>query len=180
MSVTQSASSMIVNGNILKKVYFPREIIPISVVTSATYTFLISTGIILVFVLFSGIGFTLNILYYPVILLVQYVFLLGVSFILSSITVLLRDIEHLIGVFLMLLFYATPIVYSGDTVPQAFRTVLNLNPMSHIINGYRNIFYYQTAPDFVKLSILFVLSIILCIVGYLIFNKLQKRFAEEL
>jgi len=104
----------------------------------------------------------------------------GISFILSSVTVYLRDIEHIIGVFLMLMFYATPIVYSGDNVPGAFRAVLNINPMSHIINGYRNIFYYQKSPDFVKLSILFGIAILLCIVGYLIFNKLQKRFAEEL
>ena len=179
-SVIQSASSMVANGNIIKKVYFPREIIPISIITSGAVNFLISTAIILVFILFSGLGFTWLIVFYPFVLLVQYVLLLGISFVISSVTVYLRDLEHLIGVALMMMFYMTPIVYSPEAVPDAFRLVLNLNPMTHVITGYRNIFFDQVMPNFTALGILLGLSVILCIVGYFIFNKLQKRFAEEL
>lgn len=80
----------------------------------------------------------------------------------------------------MVLFYGTPIVYASNTFPENIRWILNLNPMTHIINGYRDIFYYQTIPDFKMLGLLFIFTIILCIAGYLIFNKLQKKFAEEL
>jgi ABC-2 type transport system permease protein len=87
------------------------------------------------------------------------------------------------GIFLMVLFYATPIVYSAESfasMPKAFSIVLRLNPMTHIINGYRSIFYYKQMPNLIVLSILLGIAIIVCIVGYIIFNKLQKRFAEEL
>lgn len=178
--VTQSTGVIVANGNIIKKVYFPREILPISIVTSATVNFLISTIIIIAFVLFSGMGLTWYIIFYPLILIVQYILSLGISFIVSSITVYLRDLEHLIGIAIMMLFYVTPIVYSLKTIPANYAFIMKLNPMAHIIEAYRSIFYYQTMPDLTNLGILFVLTIILCILGYIIFRKLEKRFAEEI
>lgn len=179
-AITQSASGIIANGNIIKKVYFPREIVPISIVTSAAYNFLISTVIILLFVLFSGMGFTWYLVFYPLILLIQYILTLGISFIISAITVYLRDIEHLIGILFQVLFYATPIVYAPDSIPEAFKFILNINPMTHVINAYRNIFYYQQMPDLRALGIVLGIAIVILVLGYLIFNKLQKGFAEEL
>ena len=178
--VTQSTGVIIANGNILKKVYFPREILPISVVTSAAVNFLISTIIILVFVLCYGMGITWHIVFYPLILLVQYILSLGISFVLSSLTVYFRDLEHLVGVAMMLLFYATPIVYSINTVDGIYAKLLKLNPMCHIVEAYRSIFYYQGIPNLKNLAILFILSFVLCILGYKLFKKLEKRFAEEI
>ena len=91
-----------------------------------------------------------------------------------------RDLQHFIGIALQLLFYATPIVYAPDSIPQNFQWILQYNPMTYIINGYRDIFYYQRMPDFSSLGIVLVISIALCIIGYFIFKKLQKRFAEEM
>ena len=152
--INRASFIMIENGNILKKVYFPRSILPLSLVTSETIN--------------------------PLVLLIQYVLLLGIALIFSAITVYMRDIQHFIGVVLQLLFYATPIVYSIDTIPEGFRWILKWNPMTYIIEGYRAIFYNQTMPDLKALGILGVISIVILIVGYLLFNKLQKRFAEEL
>lgn len=153
---------------------------PLSVVTSETVNFLISTIIIICFTLAYGMGLTPFILLYPLVLAVQYVLLLGISLILSSVTVYFRDLQHFIGVILQLLFYATPIVYSMETIPENFRWILQINPMTYIIEGFRNIFYYQKMPDLKMLGIIFIVGIVTCIVGYMIFNKLQKRFAEEL
>ena len=178
--INRSSFTMIENGNIIKKVYFPREILPISVVTSETVTFLISSILILLFTLGYGLGITINIVFYPLVLLVQYVMLLGISLIVSSVTVYFRDLQHFIGVLLQLFFYATPIVYAVDVIPESFRWILKFNPMTYIIEGYRDIFWGQTAPDISTLLIVLAIGIVLCIVGYLIFNKLQKRFAEEL
>ena len=178
--INRTSFTMIENGNIIKKVYFPREILPISVVTSETVTFLISSILILLFTLGYGLGLTINIVFYPLILLVQYVLLIGISLIVSSVTVYFRDLQHFIGVLLQLFFYATPIVYAVDTIPENFRWILKYNPMTYIIEGYRDIFWGQTAPDISTLLIVLAIGIVLCIVGYLIFNKLQKRFAEEL
>lgn len=171
---------MVENGNILKKVYFPREILPISVVTSEAVNFMISTIIILTFVIFGGLGITKYVLFYPIILVVQYLLVLAISLIVSSICVYIRDLQHFIGIFIQLLFYATPVVYSAETIPENFAWVLKINPMTYIIDGYRNIFYNQTAPDVKALLILLLILIVAIAVGYVIFNKLQKGFAEEL
>ena len=179
-AISRSAFTMVENGNILKKVYFPREILPISVVTSEAVNFLISTMIIIAFVIFGGLGISKYIIFYPIILIAQYLLLIAISLIVSSISVYVRDLQHLIGVALQLLFYATPIVYDADSIPSNFQWILNINPMTYIINAYRDIFYNQTMIDFMPLVTLILVSIVICIIGYIIFNKLQKGFAEQL
>ncbi len=179
-AISRSAFTMIENGNIIKKVYFPREILPISLVTSEAVNFLIATVIILLFVLFSGLGITQYILFYPLILLAQYLIIIAIAFIVSSITVYFRDLQHFIGVALQLLFYATPIVYASNSIPSNFAWILKINPMTYIIDGYRAIFYNQSMPDLAAVGILIVIGIMGCAIGYAIFNKLQKGFAEEL
>ena len=179
-TTTRSAFTMIENGNIIKKVYFPREILPISIVTSEAVNFMISTIIILGFVIFGGIGISKYIVFYPLVLLAQYLLLIGLSLIISSISVYVRDLQHLIGVVMQLLFYATPIVYSAESIPDNFKWILYLNPMTYIINGYRDIFYNQQMIDIIPTLCLIIISIVLCFIGYIIFNKLQKGFAEQL
>ncbi len=179
-SINRSAFSFIENGNILKKVYFPREIIPISVVTSEAINFLISTIIIIGFVICGGLGITKYVVFYPLVLIVQYFVVLSISMVLASICVYLRDLQHFIGVALQLLFYAAPIVYSPSTIPEKFQWILKFNPMTYIINAYRDIFYNQTMIELKSLLIVFILEIVGCILGYIIFNKLQKGFAEQL
>lgn len=81
---------------------------------------------------------------------------------------------------MMMLFYATPIAYSSKDIPESFALIMKFNPMAHLIDAYRAIFYEQTYPNFKWLGILLVVGLALCIIGYLIFKKLQKNFAEEL
>ena len=179
-TISRSAFNCIENGNIIKKVYFPREILPISVVTSEAVNFLISTIIILAFVMIGGVGISKYIVFYPLILFAQYILLIGIALIVTSICVYLRDLQHFIGIFLQLLFYATPIVYSVESIPDNFKWILQVNPMTYIIEAYRNIFYYKTMPEIKPIVILIGISITLCVIGYIIFNKLQKGFAEQL
>lgn len=178
--VLRGAATIIDNGNIIKKVYFPREILPISIVTSEGINFLISTIIILGFVIVSGIGISINIFWYFLIVIIQYIISLGISFIVSSLSVYFRDLLHLLGVFMQLLFYATPIVYSIENVPAGFRWLLKINPMSYLIEGYRAIFYDKMPPNFRSLGIALLMGIVLCVIGYFVFRKLEKGFAEEI
>ncbi len=175
MSMT---NTYLINGGIIKKVYFPREILSISVVTSGMVNFLISCLIILLFLIFSGIGLNINILFLPLILIVQYILQLGIFLIVSAIDVYVRDLEYIINFFVQMLFYATPILYSVERFGK-FRWLLNLNPLTTIIGSYRNIFYYQKAPDFTALGIVFLVSLSILIIGILVFKKLEKGFAEE-
>ena len=179
-AINKAAFTIVENGGIIKKVFFPREILPISVVTSECVNFIISTVIILAFILLTGYGFSWHIVFYPLILLVQFVVTLGFAFLLSAITVYVRDLAHFVGVALQLLFYATPICYASGKIPVDYQWIMKFNPMAYVINGYRAIFYDKMVPDLNGLGILFIIGIILCIIGYMIFNKLQKGFAEQL
>ncbi len=179
-TIMSGTNTFLVNAGIIKKVYFPREILPISIVTSGLINYLISCIIIGIFLLFSGIGFSVYILYLPLIVLIQYMLQLGIIFITSSIDVYIRDAEYIINFIVQMVFYATPVLYSIDMFPEKFRWILRLNPLATIIESYRNIFYYKTNPDFKMLGITFVVSFIILIVGYAIFEKLKKGFAEEL
>lgn len=179
-TIMSGTNTFLVNAGIIKKVYFPREILPISIVTSGLINYLISCIIIGIFLLFSGIGFSVYILYLPLIVLIQYMLQLGIIFITSSIDVYIRDAEYIINFIVQMVFYATPVLYSIDMFPEKFRWILRLNPLATIIESYRNIFYYKTNPDLKMLGITFVVSFIILIVGYAIFEKLKKGFAEEL
>lgn len=178
--VAQGTSVILTNHDIIKKVYFPREILPISVVTSGLINFLISCIIMFVFLIFGGLGLTKYALWMPLIVLIQYLFQLGLVLILSSVTVYLRDLEHIIGVVIQVLFYATPIVYSVRTMDSAIASIIKLNPMTHIVEAYRSIFYYQTTPELIGLLCVGVFGLLLTVIGFKVFAHLQKRFAEEL
>jgi ABC-2 type transport system permease protein len=78
-----------------------------------------------------------------------------------------------------MLFYATPVLYSLNTIPDKYQWIFKLNPMAHIINGYRDIFYYQQTPNLLNLLVVGTLSILLLLIGYNVFKKLEKGFAEE-
>lgn len=179
-AIQSGTGSVVANGNILKKVYFPREIIPISITTSQLVNFLITCIIMAVFIIFSGVGFSVHALLFPLLVLIQYVLILGLTFILSALTVFVRDIDHFVSVILMLGFYATPIVYQGEMLPKKFQIFLKLNPMAQLVEAYRSILYYHRLPDMTMLVVWGLGSVALLVVGYLIFKKLEKSFVEEL
>lgn len=179
--INQGTTTAVVNGNIIKKVYFPREILPISIALSGLVNFFISCIIILVFIIGFGMKLSLVMLFLPFIALIQFILSLGIIFILSAINVYIRDIEYIVNFIVMMLFYATPILYSSRLFENsAFSWVMDINPMAHIINGYRDIFYYQVIPNFKMLGIVFLISLVILIIGYNVFKKLEKGFAEQL
>jgi len=179
-AIQTGTSSVTANGAIIKKVYFPREIIPLSVTTSQLVNYLITCIIMFVFILFSGVGFSIHLLLFPVIVLIQYILTLAFNFVLSAITVFVNDVAHFVQVALTLGFYATPIVYLASMLPDKFQWVMKVNPMAVLVEAYRAVLYYHKWPDFQWLSIWAALSIILLIIGYMIFKKLEKTFVEEL
>ncbi len=178
--VASGTITVIINANLIKKVYFPREILPISVVLSGLINFLISCIVIAIFLIVSGIGFSSNIIYFPLIVFVQFLLCLGVTFILSGINVYIRDTEYIMNFLILLLMYLTPILWEIKDAPDTLKNYIYLNPLTGIIDSYRKIFYYKMKPDFNILFITGVASLILCVVGYFIYRKLERGFAEEL
>lgn len=171
--------SILSNADIIKKVYFPRIILPISSVTSALVNFFISCIIILVFCIFGGVGISASLLWLPLVALIQYVMLLGFTFILSAIEMYMRDIEHIVNFVLAMAFYATPILYTPDIFPNNLSWILKINPMAYLVNAYRDIFLYHQNPSLYGLIIVGVFSVVIFIIGYIVFERLQKGFAEE-
>ena len=179
-SISNGTTSITNNANLIKKVYFPREILPISVVTSGMINFLISCIIILIFVLFGGLGLSWHLVFLPLIVLVQYIITLAFVFLLSAFNVYVKDTEYIIAFIINMLFYATPILYSVELFKDSwFIWIFRLNPMAHIINAYRDIFYVHQVPQVFNIVILLGIGIIMIFVCYKIFKKLEKRFAEE-
>lgn len=177
--IMQGTNCIWINGGIIKKVYFPREILPVSVVLAGLVNFLISCVIIFIFILFSGMGFSIHLIWLPLIAILQTLFSLGLLFILSAVDVYVRDVEYLMNFLISLLFYATPIVYTVDLFPESVRWILYLNPMTHFIDAYRSIFYYQTAPSLMSILYISLFAVFFLVFGYMIFRKLEKGFAEE-
>ncbi len=179
-AVQSGTGCVVANGNILKKVYFPREIIPISITTSQLVNFLITCLIMFVFIIVSGVGFTKHVLLLPIIVLVQYVLTLAINFLLSAITVFVHDVDHFVSVALTLGFYATPIVYLSSMLPAKFQWAMAVNPMAVMVESYRAILFYHKMPDMKLFGIWAVLSFAFLVINYLIFKKLEKSFVEEL
>lgn len=179
-AIQSGTGSVVANGNILKKVYFPREIIPISITTSQLVNFLITCLIMFAFILFSGVGFSIHILLLPLLILIQYLITLALTFVLSALTVFVRDVDHFVGVILTLGFYATPIVYQASMLPAKFQWALKVNPMAQLVEAYRAILYYHQLPNFTMVGIWGILSVVLLVLGYMIFKHLEKSFVEEL
>ena len=178
-SISQGTTSITNNANLIKKVYFPREILPISVVTSGLVNFLISCLIILIFVIFGGLGITWHLIFLPFIIIVQYLFTLALIFVLSAVNVYVKDVEYIVAFIINMLFYATPILYTTEMFSGPILWLFRLNPLAHLINAYRDVFYVHHIPNLINLSILLGVSILLVVICYIIFKKLEKRFAEE-
>ena len=178
-SITNGTTCVTNNANLIKKVYFPREILPISIVTSGLINFLISCIIILLFVIFGGIGLSWHLIFLPLIAIVQYIFSLALVFLLSAFNVYVKDVEYMVIFLLNLFFYATPILYSTEMFSGWFMWIFRLNPLAHIINAYRDIFYVHQVPQILNLFILLVGGLIVLILCYKVFKRLEKRFAEE-
>ena len=177
--LTSGTNCIWINGGIIKKVFFPREVLPVSVVTAGLINFCISLIIVFLFLLFGGIGFSIQILWLPFLAILQYLFTLGLMFLFSSINVYVRDVEYIVNFVVTLLFYGTPILYKTTMFPESVRWILYLNPMTHFIESYRNILYYQVAPHFSSIIYMIGVVIISFVLGYTVFRKLEKGFAEE-
>lgn len=178
--IMQGTTTIIANSGIIKKVYFPREILPISVNTSGLINFLISCVIMFIFLIFSGIGFSRYIIFLPLIIATQFLLQQGIIFITSSINVYIRDAEYIIIFLINMLFYATPILYSPEIFADSqLKWIFVLNPMATIINCYKDIMFYKSMPHIKSLFVVFTLSMILFIIGYKFFKYKEKGFAEE-
>jgi len=185
-SVSYGANSIIANGSLINKIYFPREIIPLSIVFSNLFNFLFELCALFIVLTILGYKFYMYLYLLPALIFFQFFLVTGSTLLVSALTVFFRDIQHLISIIMMVWFFGTPIIYPLSMVPEKFRYVMMANPMSVFAIFYRNLFYYVKYPDQLEFpswrGILISLSVtfFIFILGYIVFKKLESRFAEEI
>jgi len=182
-SSLESANVLMINGNLIKKILFPAEVLPVVTVSSNLLNFLFGLPILLLFVPIMGKSFTVYALFLPVVILVQYVFTLGLGLLISALTVHFRDIKDVLSNLMTFWFFSTPIIYSLkmealQRVPWV-KTLLTLNPMTHIVEGYHSCLFYGELIHWKRLGVTFLVSLILFWAGYAVFDRLRDSFPEE-
>ena len=177
--LTTGSGCIVDQGSLVNKIYFPREVVPIAYVT-ASFVNMLYCGIIVVAVcLLSGVRFSLaGLACLPLVMLNQYMFVLGVTMITSAVNVYFRDLEHILGILSMAWMFMTPIMYDMSIVPERLRPLFHLNPMTGIVMSYRDILYWGSAPEAGQLAISGAVGLVILAAGFLLFGRLKRRFSE--
>ena len=177
-SIGDMVDSLVSNMNLISKIYFPREVLPVAASMARLLDFAIAFAILILLMLLYRVPvFTPSWLYLPLILLVQLIFMLGLGFAGAALNVFYRDMRHLFALGLQLWMYASPIIYPVTVVPEQFRTLYFMNPMAGIIAAYREVLLQQQAPGLYFLQAT-VISVVVFIAGYWFFRRVEPRFAD--
>lgn len=181
-SIDGAANSIVANSNLIKKTYFPREILPIAGILTNFVTFFISLFILFLFCFFLIKKPLSTILWLPLLLLTQTIFIIGLSLFISSLNACFREVSFIINTFLLIWFYATPIVYSNDMaknlLPNWVFRIYMINPMMGIIDSYHRLFVFGEPPNITFFISSFIFSFIMLILGYKVFKKYEDIFVD--
>lgn len=180
-SLTGGSSCLIAQKDMIKKIYFPREVIPIAYVTGCFVNMLLCFIVVFAVMLISGVAINLAALCcVPIIMVIEYIFALGIAMLSSAVTVYFRDLEHILGIISMAWMYLTPVMYTPNMVPEKFRFVMKINPMWHVIIAYRDALFYGRVPKLTTLLLAFVLGTVFVVISFLAFSVMKRHFAEEM
>jgi len=185
-SVNYGTGSIIGNSNLVNKIYFPREILPLSIVLANLFNFLLE--LVAMFIVLGILGYHFYIYLYllPVVIFVQFFLVVGMTLLVSALNVFFRDLQHLITIIMMVWFFGTPVIYPLSMVPERFQFIIKLNPMTIYAAYYRNIFYFVKYPEgagfpsVIETLTALGITILIFFIGYFVFKRLEPRFAEEI
>lgn len=178
-STNMAMYSIIENSALLKKVYVPKMIFPISRVCSSFVTMMFSLAAILIVMIFTGVKFTWTMLLFPIPIFLLLIFCSGMGLVLSSLSVYFRDITHLYSVVCLAWMYATPIFYPVDQLTPRLQFVMRFNPMFQYISLFRQVMMYGEC-SINKVMACFACSAVMLVIGLLFFRKLQKNFVMHI
>ena len=178
--VNRSPDAVLGQASIIKKMVFPSELLPFVHLAAAMVNHFIGLSILMGFILVLGYGISTKLLFVFLYLLIIGMFALGVSWLLSSLNVFLRDIGQIISVVINIWFFLTPIMYPGSMIPPEVQGLMKLNPMFHAVEGYRMALLGRADMDVKGLAFLLVIALITFAIGGLTFQKLKPAFADVL
>jgi lipopolysaccharide transport system permease protein len=174
-----SARSMLTSGNMISKIYFPRIIVPLASIMANLVDFLIAFVILIGMMFYYHIFPTWNLLWLPVFLLLAIITALGVGLWLSALVVMYRDFGYIVGYLATFWQYISPVIYSATLVPQKYRLIFSLNPMTGVIEGFR---WALLGTNISTTTLMFVISasisILICVSGLFYFRRMERIFAD--
>jgi lipopolysaccharide transport system permease protein len=176
-SLSGSANSLVGSAHLIGKVYFPRLLVPLASIGSWLIDFAIAGLLLLVMLLYFGIGLSWNLLAVPILTLAVAFAALGAGTLLSALTVNYRDFRYVVPFLIQFWMYITPVVYPSSLVPSNWRWVLQLNPMTGLIDGFRSA-AFGNALDVSAISISMAVSLCLFLIGIAYFEKVERQFAD--
>ena len=176
-AVTNSGNSLVGSTNLITKVYFPRMIIPAAAVGAGLVDFAVALVILLALMIYYGVAVSFNILMFPVLVGLTMLLALGVGMWMSGLNVKYRDIRHALPFVIQLWMFATPIVYPASLVPEKWRLVYALNPLTGIIEGYRSSLF-GTRFDWASLGTSAAITIVILVYSAFSFRRMEKSFAD--
>ncbi len=174
-------NSVVGGAQLIQKVYFPREVLPIATVLSNTVNFLLSLIALFALVLIFQVQLTATLIFLPLVILVQVIFTVGIALFLSALNVFYRDTASIMETMMLAWFFLTPIFYRiEDVFPAYSRLMYILNPLASIIAAYRDILYYGTMSNLDFFSRTAVTAVLVLVLGYLFFIRSSRSFSEAL
>lgn len=176
-SLSTATLSLVDSSDLLKKVYFPREVLIYSVIISKSVDFLFACLVLIAFLIYYHIQPAGTVIFVLPIFLIQVILMTGIGLLLSTFNLFYRDIQYLVNLLLMLWMYLTPVVYSLSLVPKRFIFIYKLNPMVGIIEGYRSAIF-NSPLDTGTLGWSILISLLIFLSGFLIFKKSERVFAD--
>lgn len=175
-ALSYSVESIVGNGELLKKVYIDKSVFPAAAVLSNIINFMLS--MIPLLVLLAAMRFPLywTWVYLPFAAIMLILFAAGCCFFFAAANVFFRDVSHILQIVLSAWFYMSPIIYSMDFVPERFRVYLRLNPISYLLDGFRDPIYFGRLPSQGSMLVAFVVSVFALIAGYAFFRRSEESF----
>jgi len=178
-SLQMATTSVLDNAAIVRKVYFPLQLLPLSAVLAISVNFGINLGLLLVLTLIFHAHLALSMLMLPLLVLLQIVFTFGLGSVLAAVQVYFRDVQYFLSILITAWFFLTPIVYSLELVPARLRPLLGINPMAWDITSFQDIWFYGRLPNWTLLFGFAAVSLLSLLLGIIVYGRLSLRFAEE-
>lgn len=177
-SLTSSTNGLVSHAQLITKVYFPREILPLTYVAAALFDFLIAGSVLVALLIYYRVPLTVNLLFVVPIIFVLTLFIISAALVLSAVQVRFRDVGVAIPVALQILMFASPVLYPLSVVPARLRSVYELNPMAGIIEGLRSVVLHGQPPNLTALVLSALASIALLIIAYSYFKHVEATMAD--
>lgn len=179
-SLYQATSTIVENRELIKRPGFPVAVLPVVTVASYLIHFLLALPILFVFLVWGGVGLTSAIFALPVVIAIQFILTLSLTYFTATFYVTFRDTQHLLGVLLNLLFFLTPVFYKSSDLPAQYQALYRLNPMVHLMEAYRAIFLSGRLPEGMSLLLLSLPALAILYLGYHVFKRASDHFVDEL